>query len=131
MLILMFFDQMHDVFLISHRKKLWCNFRLFCVWFLKLKQETQVNCNKDSIIQACNFIKKRLQHKYFPVINVKFYRTPILKNICEGLLLKVYLVLLFWFRRYFSSSSLSTFCKKRICRSLFSIKLQTFSLKFY
>ena len=30
--------------------------------------------------QACNFIKKRLQHKCFPVNIAKFLRTPILWN---------------------------------------------------
>ena len=38
-------------------------------------------------LQACNFIKKRLQHSYFPVKFTKFLRTPILKNICQRLLL--------------------------------------------
>ena len=37
--------------------------------------------------QACNFIEKRLQHRYFLVNIGKFIRTPILKNICEWLLL--------------------------------------------
>ena len=37
--------------------------------------------------QVCNFIKKRLQHRCFPVIIAKFLRIPILKNICERLLL--------------------------------------------
>ena len=32
---------------------------------------------------TCNFIKKRLQHKCFPVNIAKFLRTPILTNICE------------------------------------------------
>ena len=32
-----------------------------------------------------NFIKKRLQHKCFPVHIEKFLRTPILKNICQQL----------------------------------------------
>ena len=36
-----------------------------------------------------HFIKKRLQHKCFPVIIGKFLRAPILKNICERLLLAV------------------------------------------
>ena len=36
----------------------------------------------------CNFIKKRLQHRCFPVNIAKFLRTFILKNICERLLLK-------------------------------------------
>ena len=37
--------------------------------------------------KACNFIKKRLQHRCFLVNIGKFLRTPILKNICERLLL--------------------------------------------
>ena len=32
-----------------------------------------------------NFIKKRLQHRCFPVNIGKFLRTPILENICEQL----------------------------------------------
>ena len=31
--------------------------------------------------------KKKLQNKFFPVKIMKFIRTPILKNICERLLL--------------------------------------------
>ena len=34
------------------------------------------------------FIKKRLQHRYFPVNITKFLGTPILKNIWERLYLK-------------------------------------------
>ena len=37
--------------------------------------------------QACNFIKKRHQHRYFPMKFAKFLRTPVLKNIRERLLL--------------------------------------------
>ena len=70
---------------------------LFWVWFLKWKQSTPVNHNKDSITQASNFIKKTLQHMCFPTIHAKFLRTLILKNIYEWLLLKIYPVLLFWF----------------------------------
>ena len=36
---------------------------------------------------ACNFIKKRLQYRCFPLDFMKFSRTPILKSICERLLL--------------------------------------------
>ena len=36
-------------------------------------------------LQTCNFVKKRLQHRYFSVDIVKFIRTPILKKICEWL----------------------------------------------
>ena len=39
-----------------------------------------------------NFIKKRLQHRLFPVNIAKFFRTPILKNICERLLLNRWLI---------------------------------------
>ena len=43
--------------------------------------------NKVKGLPACNFIKKRLQDRCFPVNTAKFLRTPILKNICEWLLL--------------------------------------------
>ena len=36
-----------------------------------------------------NFIKKRLQHRYFPVKYAKFLRIPTLKNINEQLLPQV------------------------------------------
>ena len=45
--------------------------------------------NKVAGLQACNFMKKRLQHSCFPVNTAKFLKTPILKNICERLLLFV------------------------------------------
>ena len=38
-------------------------------------------------VQVCNFIKKGLQLRNFPVNIPKLLRTPILKNICEWLLL--------------------------------------------
>ena len=40
-------------------------------------------------LQACSFIKKRLQQRRFPVHIAKFLRTPVLKNICERLLLSI------------------------------------------
>ena len=43
--------------------------------------------NIVAILQACYFIKKRLQNRCFPTNIVKFLRTPILKNIIERLLL--------------------------------------------
>ena len=45
--------------------------------------------NKVAGLSACSFIKKRLQHRCFPVKLAKFLRTSILKNICERLLLKI------------------------------------------
>ena len=43
--------------------------------------------NKVADLQPCNAIKKRLQHRCFPVNIAKSLRTPILKIICERLLL--------------------------------------------
>ena len=43
--------------------------------------------NKVAGLQAYNVIKKRLQHRCSPVNIMKILRTPILKNICERLLL--------------------------------------------
>ena len=43
---------------------------------------------KAAGLQACNFIKKKLQHRFFPAKFTKFLRTPIWKNICERLLLE-------------------------------------------
>ena len=52
------------------------------------KRALQSLFNKTAGLQACNFVEKRLQHKCFPVNIAKFLRTPILKDICERLLLK-------------------------------------------
>ena len=43
--------------------------------------------NSVAHLKACNFVKKRLQHSCFPVKFVKSLKTPILKNVCERLLL--------------------------------------------
>ena len=45
---------------------------------------------RSSQSEACNFIKKRLQHSCFPVDIVKFLNTPILKNFWERLLLHIF-----------------------------------------
>ena len=45
--------------------------------------------NKVAGLQDWNFIKKRLQHKCFPVKFAKFLRAPILKNIHKWLLLSI------------------------------------------
>ena len=47
--------------------------------------------NKVAVPKACNFIKKRLQHRCFPVNIAKYLRTPILKNIRQQLLFTVIL----------------------------------------
>ena len=40
-------------------------------------------------LQACNFIKKRLQHRFFLVKFAKLLRTPILKSVCKRRLLEL------------------------------------------
>ena len=42
--------------------------------------------------KTCNFLKKRLQHRCFPVNIAKFLRTLILMKICEQLLLQFLLL---------------------------------------
>ena len=53
---------------------------------LKNLQNSQEN-TYVGLFSACNFIKKRFQHSFFPVNIATFLRTPILKNICKQLLL--------------------------------------------
>ena len=48
---------------------------------------------QPSEVLTCNFIKKKLQHRCFPVKFAKILRTSILKNICEELLLIMLLCL--------------------------------------
>ena len=43
--------------------------------------------NNVAGLRVCNFIKKRLQHRCFPVNFAKFSGRPNLKNICERLIL--------------------------------------------
>ena len=50
--------------------------------------------NKVAGLKICNFIEKKLQHRHFPAKLAKFLRVPILKNICEWLLLSVILSIL-------------------------------------
>ena len=45
--------------------------------------------NKVADLRACNFIKKRLQHRYFPVKFAKFLRTPFFTEHLQWLLLLV------------------------------------------
>ena len=53
--------------------------------------------NKNAGLQACNFIKKRVQHRCFLGNVAKFLRAPILKNICERLLLSFPFMLVWTF----------------------------------
>ena len=57
--------------------------------FLKISQYSHENIcvgslfNKITGLQGCNFIKKRLQQRCFPVNIAKFFRIAIVKNIWE------------------------------------------------
>ena len=41
--------------------------------------------NENAGLQSCNFFKKTLPHRRFPVNIAKFLRKPVLKNICKRL----------------------------------------------
>ena len=109
----MFLNQICDVF--SNQLIVWGMISK------KWKQDTRVNHSKDSIIQSSNFIKKILQNMCFSVINAKFLRTLILKNIYERLLLKIYPVLLFWFLEDISEAAVA------MPKSIFSKVFSEFS----
>ena len=53
----------------------------WCLFFIKLQGFT-----------PATLLKKRLQHRCFPVSIAKFVRTPILKNIGERLLLENWVI---------------------------------------
>ena len=65
----------------SHRR---CSEKKRCSYeFTKFHRKTPVlEClsNKVADLQACNFIKKRHQHRFFLVKFAKFWRTSILKK---------------------------------------------------
>ena len=71
----------------SHRK---CSVKKA---FVKTSQYPQGNTgvgvffNKVADLQTCNFIKKTLLHRCFPVNIVKFVRASVLNNICVQLIL--------------------------------------------
>ena len=65
---------------------------------------------------AFSFIKKRLQQRFFLRNLRKYLRTPILKNICERLLL--YLVLIFWSFQYHQKQPPEVFYKKGVYKNL-------------
>ena len=70
------------------RKRSFLKFRKFH-WKISVLESI---FNKTAGLKACNFIKKRLQHRCFPLKFAKFLRTPILKNICDACFCTVHLV---------------------------------------
>ena len=67
---------------------------LFCL-FLKSWNAFSVSLREQDSLYS-NFIKKRLQQRCFLVNIAKFLRTPILENICEWLLLRVFPFMSVW-----------------------------------
>ena len=60
------------------------------VWFTARSSHRRCSGKKKVFLKepkACNFIKKRLWHRRFPVNFAKFLRTPLLQNTSRWLLL--------------------------------------------
>ena len=52
--------------------------------FTEKKTVLESLLNKFPVLKGCNFIKKRLQHRCFPVKFHKFLRGPFLQNASSG-----------------------------------------------
>ena len=109
-----------------HKKAVLKNFAIFTgrhlCWNLLL--------NKNAGLQGPSFIKKRLEHRCFFANIEKFLRTPILKNICERLLLRVSLELFsIWTNNIGSEEDVFSKIKQNKNRS--KIQLYEKNLPFY
>ena len=60
----------------------------FAIYTVKTRPVLESLFNK--VLQVCNFIKKRLQHRCFPMNIAKVLRATIFKNIWERLLLVIW-----------------------------------------
>ena len=76
----------------------------------KLLKQTPV----ENLLYACSFIKKSLQLSYFPVIFVKFFRTPVAPKVFSQQLFFFWIVLtqLIYF---YSKSAIETLEKNVKC----------------
>ena len=73
----------------SHRK---CSIKNLLVQISQYLQKTPVMdslFNQVAGLKVCNFIKKRFQQRCFSMKIAKLLKTPILKKICERLLLNI------------------------------------------
>ena len=107
-LTLIFFFHAHAFNIIQRQLAVWrAIWKCSCCW-MEIQLEACNFVKKRLDLKACNFIEKWLQHNTFPVNIAKFFRTPILKNICNRLLLAIYLpfvrkkmlLLRYWNERY-------------------------------
>ena len=73
-----------------------------CSWkFRSIQRSTHVlEFHFNVSLQACNFIKKTLQRRYFPVNITKFLTTPILENICKRLLLVLASIFVLYLKKH-------------------------------
>ena len=71
--------------------------------------EKHLCCNLFCSLKACNFIKKRLQDRCFPVKFSKFLRTPFFTEHLWGLLLRLLGLLVVGFK--FCNKSKIQYCK--------------------
>ena len=84
---------------------------------MQISQEStcvEVFFNKIAGSQNCNFIKRRLQHRYFPVKFAKFLRTPSFTEHLQWLLLTV------------SGFQPATLLKRRLRQRFFSVNFAKF-----
>ena len=76
------------IFRVGRSSHLRCFIKKVFLKIFKVSQEnTRVGISFRQSYKACNFNKKSLQYRCFPLKLAKFLRTPILKNSCEWLLL--------------------------------------------
>ena len=82
--------------------------------------------NKVAPLKPCKFIKKRLQHRYFPFKNANFLKAPFFTEHLRWLLLFFELLLLkynkkaiFSFKNTYNKERVS-FCLKVICSVIFA-----------
>ena len=59
-----------------------------CAIFTGKQQRWSPFFNKVPGLSSATLLKKRLQHRCFPVNITEFLRAPILKNVCRRLLLQ-------------------------------------------
>ena len=77
----------YDVWNFVSAHKEWMGLTLWAPIHKMVKHTQTIRRQTPKDLQAYNFIKKRFQHRCFGVNIGKFLITPILKNVCEQLLL--------------------------------------------
>ena len=95
----------------------------FSIKFIKTHRKTPALESLFNMVwgrNSCNFIKKRLQHSYFPVIFAKFLRIPFLQNTSGWLLLLMRLLKYLTEGKCKAKSPCLAFLSKPILKPTFS-----------